>query len=68
MRYIFLLLLAGCVTTEYDCDTRTILLQAQIDFAEAVKSQQTCLAKGGIAEIRTIEGGYLALCKFKKGT
>ena len=68
MRYLLLLLLAGCVTTEYDCDTKTTLLQAQTDFAEAVKSQEACLAKGGIAEIRTTEGGYLALCKFKKGT
>ena len=68
MRYLLLLLLAGCATSAYDCDTRTTLLQAQTDFAEAVKSQEACLDKGGIAEIRTTEGGYLALCKFKKGT
>ena len=68
MRYIFLLLLAGCATSAYDCDTETTLLQAQIDFEVAVKSQESCLDKGGIAEIRTTEGGYLALCKFKKGT
>ena len=67
MRYLLLLLLAGCATSAYDCDTRTTLLQAQTDFKEAVKSQQACLAKGGIAELRTTEGGYLALCKFRKG-
>jgi len=66
MRYVLLLLLAGCVTTEYDCDTKTTLLQAQTDFAEAVKSQEACLAKGGIAEIRNVYGGYIALCKQKK--
>ena len=65
MRYLLLLLLAGCVTTEYDCDTRTTLLQAQIDFEEAVKSQEACLDKGGIAEIRKTYGGYIALCKQK---
>ena len=63
MRYLFLLLLAGCAASEYNCDTRTTLLQAQIDFKEAVKAQKACLAKGGIAEIRPTEGGYLALCK-----
>ena len=67
MRYVLLLLLAGCATSAYDCDTETTLLQAQTDFAEAVKSQQACLAKGGIAELRTTPGGYIALCKFKRG-
>ena len=67
MRYLLLLLLSGCAASEYNCDTETTLLQAQTDFKEAVKSQQACLAKGGIAEIRPTEGGYLALCKFKKG-
>ena len=66
MRYLLLLLLAGCATSAYDCDTRTTLLQAQTDFAEAVKSQEACLAKGGIAEIRKTYGGYIALCKQKK--
>ena len=58
-----MLLLAGCAASPYDCDTRTTLLQAQIDFEEVVKAQKSCLNKGRIAEIRTTSEGYLVLCK-----
>ena len=78
MRHLLLLLvLTACAASPhkvppytpsmYDCDTRTTLVQAQIDFEKVVEAEQACLAKGGIAEVRLTEGGYLVLCKVKKG-